>query len=441
MRKVVITGIGMVTPCGNKKEEFWANAISGKSFITAFTDFPGYNLKSRVKGSVRDFNIPDYDSAKKEKEHLGRPAQLALAAARDAAADSGLVPGTFNSERAGTCIGNAIANTPLSEEQFLAIKDLLQPENCAGQEELTALIREHLFVKTMFSTITTDVAARFGLKACAFTMTTGCTSGIDALGYAWEAVRSGTADIMFCGAAEAPVTCMTIASFDVIAAMSRKNAVPAAASSPFDATRDGFVLAEGAGMVILEELEHALERGAHIYCEVPGFATTSNAHHMTDLPAHGEFLSRTIKLALEAAGISPGMISYINAHGSSTPQNDLFETAAYKAVCGANAGKMPVSSFKSVIGHPLGAASMIEIVLCCLIFEHNILPPTVNLHHPDPGCDLDYVPHKPRALDVKYILKTASGFSGIHSALVLKRYGICQDNKWHSDLQGEINKE
>jgi 3-oxoacyl-(acyl-carrier-protein) synthase len=228
---------------------------------------------------------------------------------------------------------------------------------------------------------------------------------------------------MFAGAAEAPITPITFGAFDVVNVLSARNDNPEAASRPFDKKRDGFVLSEGAGILILEELQHALKRNARIYAEVMSFGTSCNAFHMTDLPADGTAMANCINLALTDAGMKPGEMDYINAHGSSTRMNDIFETSAYKMVFGDYAYKLPASSLKSMIGHPLAAANAIELVICSRIFEYNILPPTINQEERDPLCDLDYIPNEARAKRVNTIIKTSSGFSGIHSALVLKRFG------------------
>lgn len=227
---------------------------------------------------------------------------------------------------------------------------------------------------------------------------------------------------MFAGAAEAPITPVTFGAFDVVNVLSARNDHPERASRPFDKKRDGFVLSEGAGILILEELGHALARNAHIYAEVLGFGTSCNAFHMTDLPSDGTAMANCIKLALQDADLKPTNIDYINAHGSSTRMNDIFETSAYKMVFGDYAYKLPASSLKSMIGHPLAAANAIELVICSMIFQHNILPPTINQEEKDPLCDLDYIPNEARAKKVNTIIKTSSGFSGIHSALIVKRY-------------------
>jgi 3-oxoacyl-(acyl-carrier-protein) synthase len=274
----------------------------------------------------------------------------------------------------------------------------------------------------MFNTPSSEIAANYNLKGINCTISTGCTAGTDSIGFAYELIKEGRQTLIVAGAGEAPITPITFGAFDVIGAISKRNDEPHKASRPFDKKRDGFVLAEGCGIVIVEELEHARRRGAHIYCEIIGYGTSCNAYHMTDLPEDGLAMVQCIEETFKDAKIEKEKIDYINTHGSSTPQNDVFETNAYKLFFGDYAYKMPISSVKSMIGHPLAAANAVESVLCVMIFEKNILPPTINLDEPDSKCDLDYIPHKAREKCVDYILKTSSGFSGIHSALILKRY-------------------
>jgi 3-oxoacyl-(acyl-carrier-protein) synthase len=242
------------------------------------------------------------------------------------------------------------------------------------------------------------------------------------VGFALESIQDGEHEVMFCGAAEAPITPITFGAFDVVSVLSCRNDEPEAASRPFDNQRDGFVLSEGAGLLVLVELDHALSRNARIYCEVLGFGTSCNAFHMTDLPADGDAMVSSIALALKDAELRPGEIDYINAHGSSTKMNDIFETNAYKTVFGDYAYRLPISSLKSMIGHPLAAANAVEMTVCSMIFLKDILPPTINQEERDPQCDLNYIPNQAITKKVNTILKTSSGFSGIHSSLVLRRY-------------------
>ena len=302
------------------------------------------------------------------------------------------------------------------EEEFALVTD-------SGKNPIDpTIVRPDLYDASMFNTPSSELSAKYGLKGICNTISTGCTAGTDAVGFSLEAIQDGEADVMVTGASEAPITPITFGAFDVVNVLSVHNDEPEKASRPFDSKRNGFVISEGCGVLILEELNHALNRGARIYCEVIGFGTTCNAYHMTDLPAEGEAMSDSIKLALEDAGVTPKDLDYINAHGSSTKQNDVFETNAYKDSLGEYAYKIPISSLKSMIGHPLAAANAVELAVCSLIFERDILPPTINQEFPDPECDLDYIPNILRKKHINCMIKTSSGFSGVHSSLVLRRY-------------------
>lgn len=302
------------------------------------------------------------------------------------------------------------------EEEFALVTD-------SGKNPINpALVRPDLYDAAMFNTPSSELSAKYGLHAVCNTISTGCTAGTDSVGFAMEAIADGEADVMICGASEAPITPITFGAFDTVNVLSVHNAEPSKASRPFDNKRNGFVISEGAGVLICESLEHALNRGARIYAEVVGFGTTCNAYHMTDLPPEGDAMADSITLAMDDAGIMAEDIDYISAHGSSTRQNDVFETSAYKMALGKQAYNIPISSVKSMIGHPLAGANGIELALSSLMFERNMLPPTINQEEADPLCDLNYIPNQAIAKKVDCILKTSSGFSGIHSAMVLKRY-------------------
>ncbi len=422
MKRVVVTGMGVVAPTGIGVSEFWMNSLSGKSCITSFEDFPEFKLNSRVVGRIKGFDYKKYDISEAEAERMGRPVQLAIAAAREALDSSGINMGNMeNKEMMGVCISNAIADTPSSEEQFLKLRDYYHNKDKYTKEQLNKLIDRNFYSKCSFNCLATEISARYHIKGHVFTMSTGCVGGIDAIGYAYECIKNGDMDLMLCGAAEAPITLLTLASFDVIGATSKKNFPPEKASSPFDATRDGFVLSEGAGIVILEDFEHAKARNAPVYAEILSYETNCNAWHMTSLPEDGAPIVKIMNRALESANVLPVEIGYINAHGSSTPQNDIFETAAYKSVFGDYAYDIPISANKSMMGHPLGAASAIEFVRSCLVMQHGKIPPTINLEHPDEKCDLDYVPGVFREKEVNCMMSDASGFSGIHSVIVMKK--------------------
>lgn len=430
-RRVVITGMGLLTPLGNTLEHFWENSLQGKVGYDRLQGYEDMNLKSRVVGTIPAFEPLGRTADEAVRGAMGRPAILAVNAAVRAVEDAGLEFTKELRERSGVCIANAIADTPFSERTFLGL-------TASGQGPIDYGLGEgDLYRKGMFSYIAFDVAHQFGLQGEALVMSTGCTGGIDAVGYGYESIAAGEHDVMLCGASEAPISSMTISSFDAIGALTTKfNDDPKRASRPFERSRSGFVLSEGCAVVVLEELEHALRRNAPIYGEVTGFASTNNAYHMTDLPQDGEALALTMNEALRTAGIRPEEIGYINAHGSSTPQNDAFETAAYKRTFGEYAYSIPISSTKSMTGHPLSAASAIEIVHCLLALNEGYVPPTANLDEPDPACDLNYVPKQAVKRELDKILTNASGFSGIHSAMVLEsneycnRTGRLQTEQW-----------
>ena len=415
-RRVVVTGLGVLSPNGIGKEAFWENTVSGRSGVRRVTDYDVSQFRSQIAAQVADFDPFAFGLSREEVERMDRYVQFAVAGVEDAVADARFLFGDEVRERMGVCLANAICGTRYMDEEFLRVtnggKDPIDPRK----------VRPHLYDAAMFNTPSSEIAARYQLKGICATVSTGCTAGTDAVGVAYEVIQDGLADIMITGASEAPLCPITFASFDVLNVISARNDEPEKASRPFDKERDGFVLSEGCGLLVLEELGHALSRGAHIYCEINGFGTCCNAYHMTDLPADGDSMVPSINLALNDAGLLPEDIGYINAHGSSTKQNDVFETNAYKKVFGRRAYEIPTSSLKSMIGHPLAAANSIELVAGALTFETDILPPTINQEVSDPACDLDYVANKAREKRVDYILKTSSGFSGVHSSMILSRW-------------------
>jgi len=416
-RRVVITGIGTISPNGIGKENVWkgmSNGVSGVRLVGGF-DVSVFNTK--IAAEVRDFDPFKLGLTHEEAMRMDRYVQFGVVAGDMAIKDSGLNFKKENPERIGVCLANAICGTKYMEEEFALVTE-------DGKKPIDpSKVRPDLYDAAMFNTPSIELNTRYGLKGVCSTLSTGCTAGTDSLGFGLETIQDGEHDVMLCGAAEAPLTPITFGAFDVVNVLSVRNDEPEKASRPFDNKRDGFVLSEGAGILVLEELSHALKRNARIYCEVIGFGTSCNAFHMTDLPGDGMAMVSCISLALKDAGIKPADVDYINAHGSSTRMNDIFETSAYKTVFGDYAYKLPASSFKSMIGHPLAAANAIELTVCSLIFEKNILPPTINQEEKDPLCDLNYIPNKAIAKKVNMILKTSSGFSGIHSSLLLKRFG------------------
>jgi len=416
-RRVVITGIGTISPNGIGKDNAWKGFSSGKSAVKLVDGFDVSVFNTKIAAEARDFDPFKLGLTHDEAMRMDRYVQFGVVAGDMALKDSGINFSKVDLERIGVCLANAICGTKYMEEEFALVTD-------NGKNPIDPLrVRPDLYDAAMFNTPSIEISARYGFKGICDTLSTGCTAGTDSVGFALETIQDGIHDIMVCGAAEAPITPITFGAFDVVNVLSCRNDNPEAASRPFDNKRDGFVLSEGAGILVLEELNHALKRNARIYAEVLGFGTSCNAFHMTDLPSDGGAMVSCITLALKDAGIKPQEIDYINAHGSSTRMNDIFESNAYKTVFGDYAYKLPISSLKSMIGHPLAAANAIELTICSMIFEKNILPPTINQEEKDPQCDLDYIPNKAREKKVNIILKTSSGFSGIHSSLVMKRFG------------------
>lgn len=411
---MVITGGGVLSPNGIGKEAFWQATISGKSGIDKIKSFDTTGFLTKIGGEIDDFEPRFWGLSEQQIRRMDRYVQFAIVGTKMAVEDSMIDIAKEDRDRIGICIANAICGTKFMVEEFGVITE-------KGTLSINPkYLRPFLYEASTFNTPSQEISALYNIHGHCFTLSTGCTGGSDAVGAAYETIAYGEADIMIAGATEAPVTSIAIASFDIIGALTTKNDSPKSASRPFDKYRDGFVLSEGCGILILEELEHALDRKAHIYAEIAGFGTVNNAYHMTDLLPEGTALARSIKLALKDAGVNPQEIDYINAHGSSTPQNDICETNAIKLVFGEAAYKIPISSIKSMIGHPLAAANSIELISCILAIEENCMPPTINYEYPDPECNLDYIPNKAREGKVDIVLKTSSGFSGIHSSIILR---------------------
>ena len=415
-RRVVITGVGTISPNGVGKDNAWNAFVTGKSGVRRVDGFDVSVFNTKIAAEVRDFDPFKLGLTHEEVMRMDRYVQFGVVAGNMALKDSGIDLSKENPQAIGVCLANAICGTKYMEEEFALVTD-------DGKNPINpSKVRPDLYDAAMFNTPSIELSARYHLTGTCSTLSTGCTAGTDSIGFGLEAIQDGEQDVMICGAAEAPITPITFGAFDVVNVLSCRNDNPQAASRPFDNKRDGFVLGEAAGILILEELNHALQRNARIYCEVLGFGTSCNAFHMTDLPADGAAMTSCIVLALKDSGIKPEEIDYINAHGSSTRMNDIFETNAYKEVFGPYAYKLPISSLKSMIGHPLAAANAVELTICSQIFEKNILPPTINQEEKDPLCDLNYIPNKAIAKKVNTIIKTSSGFSGIHSSLVLRRF-------------------
>lgn len=348
---------------------------------------------------------------------MDRAAQFAVVCARNARADSGLTSDCLDPCRVGVAVGTAVGCSMTLEREYVVLSD-------GGRKWLVdhEYAVPELYRSFLPSSIAAEVASDLGAMGPAAVISTGCTSGIDAVGYACELIADGSADVMITGGSDAPITPITVVCFDVIKASSTRNDDPAGACRPFDRTRDGMVLAEGAAILVVEELEHARRRGAHIYAEITGFASRCNGFHMTGLKPDGREMAEAIQVAMAQARTDPADIQYINAHGSGTRQNDIHETAAFKRSLGHHAYRVPVSGIKSMIGHSLGGIGSIEIAACALAIQNGVIPPTANLHEPDPACDLDYVPLVAREQRTEVALCVGSGFGGFQSAMILSRW-------------------
>jgi act minimal PKS ketosynthase (KS/KS alpha) len=412
-RRVVITGIGVIAPGGQGAKAFWNLLTDGRTATRRISFFDPAPFRSQVAAEV-DFDPELSGLTPQEIRRMDRAAQFAVVTAREAVADSGLAFETIDPRRTGVTIGSAVGATMGLDEEYRTVSD-------GGRLELVdhTYAVPHLYNYMVPSSFATEVAWAVGAEGPATVVSTGCTSGLDAVGHAADLVREGTADVMIAGATDAPISPITVACFDAIKATTPRNDDPEHASRPFDASRNGFVLGEGSAVFVLEELQRARARGARIYAEVAGFATRSNAFHMTGLRPDGREMAEAIRVALDEARMNPEDIDYINAHGSGTKQNDRHETAAFKRSLGEHARRTPVSSIKSMVGHSLGAIGSIEIAASVLAMVHNVVPPTANLHTPDPECDLDYVPLTARDQLTDSVLSVGSGFGGFQSAIVL----------------------
>ncbi|MFE3718141.1 beta-ketoacyl-[acyl-carrier-protein] synthase family protein [Streptomyces cyaneofuscatus] len=414
-RRVVITGIGVLAPGGVGTKSFWELLSAGRTATRTLSAFDPTPYRSRIAAEI-DFDPQEHGLLPQDLRRMDRAAQFAVTTAREALADSGLELQGQDPARIGVTIGNAVGATISLESEY----------RVASNDGRLSLVDHtyappHLYNQLVPSSFATEVAWAMGAEGPSAVVSTGCTSGIDSVGHAADLIREGTADIMFTGATEAPISPITVACFDAIKATSTYNDDPEHASRPYDRTRGGFVLGEGSAGFVLEELESARRRGAHIYAEIAGYASRCNAYHMTGLRADGVEMSAAIDAALDEARLDATDIDYVNAHGSGTKQNDRHETAAFKRSLGEHAYKVPVSSIKSMIGHSLGAIGSVEIAASALAMEHNVVPPTANLNTPDPELDLDYVPHTAREVRTDTVLTVGSGFGGFQSAMVLTR--------------------
>jgi 3-oxoacyl-[acyl-carrier-protein] synthase II len=409
-RRVVITGMGVITPLGSDLNIFWQNLLAGNSGIGPVTRFDATNFDCKIGGEVKDFNPEDFMPAK-ETRRTDRFTQYAVGAAKLAVADSKLECGKEDLNRVGVLIGSGIGGMETIEEQTAILLK-------KGPGRVSPFMIPMLIVNMAGG----YVSMLLGAKGPNLAVVSACATATHAIGEAARAIVHNDADVMIAGGSEAAITQLGYAGFCSMRAMSTRNNEPQRASRPFDAERDGFVMGEGAGVCILESLEHAKRRGARIYCDIAGYGITGDAYHMSAPAPEGEGAARSMAMALSHAKLNPEQIDYINAHGTSTPVGDKCETQAIKKVFGAHAKKLAVSSTKSMTGHLLGAAGAVETAVCALAIQHNIVPPTINYENPDPECDLDYVPNKAREMKVDACVNNSLGFGGHNATLIVKRH-------------------
>ena len=409
-KRVVVTGVGAVTPIGNSPSEYWEGLLSGRNGIGPITLFDASQHKCRIAGEVNSFDAQQYMDGK-EAKRMDRFAQFAVAASLQALADAQFTINELNAEQVGVIIGTGVGGIKVLEEQQTVYLNR-GPDRCSP-------FMVPMMIANMAAGLTAIHTGAKGPNSCPVT---ACAAGSNAIGDAFRLIQSGYAQAMICGGAEAAVTPLSVAGFASARALSTRNEHPECASRPFDRDRDGFVLGEGAGILLLEELGHALSRGARIYSEMVGYGMTCDAYHMTAPVPGGEGAARAIQLAIKDANLSPEQVSYINAHGTSTAANDVTETAAIKKALGEAAYKIAISSTKSMTGHLLGGSGGIEAVATVLAIESDRIPPTINLDNPDPECDLDYVPHSSRAQKVEVALSNSFGFGGHNVTIAFKKY-------------------
>ncbi len=410
-RRVVVTGMGTITPVGNDVATTWRSLIEGKSGTAPITKFDASNFPVKFAAEVKGFNPLDY-MERKEAKRADQYTQYAVAAARQAMTNADLVERNgMDPDRIGVIIGSGIGGLKSFEEQHDVYRE-------RGVGKISPF-----FIPMFIADIAAGIVSMmFNAKGPNYATVSACATSAHAIGDAYRTIQYGDADMMITGGAEATVTPMAIGGFANMKALSERNDSPETASRPFDATRDGFVMGEGAGILILEELEHALSRGATIYAEIVGYGATGDAYHLTAPAPDGEGAQRAMKRALRDAGLEPKDIQYINAHGTSTPANDFNETRAIQAVFGDQAKKVNVSSTKSATGHMLGAAGAVEAVISTLVVGNGIIPPTINYHHPDPELDLNYTPNTSVKREVNAVLSNSFGFGGHNTTLAIKRY-------------------
>ncbi|MEW6096693.1 MAG: beta-ketoacyl-ACP synthase II [bacterium] len=409
--RVVVTGIGMATPIGIGKEKFWKSVVSGENGIGRVSLFPVDDYECQIAGEVRDFD-PNLYMDKKEVKRSDRFTQFAIACAKLAVEDAKIeLPGNENPDQIGVYIGSGIGGLSTIEAEHTVLLE-------KGARKVSPFLIPMLIIDIASG----KVAIHYGAKGPNSAVVTACASGAHAIGDAFRIIERGEAEIMIAGGAEAAITPLGLAGFSSMKALSTRNDDPEHASRPFDKFRDGFVMAEGAGIVILESLQHAKARNAYIYAEIIGYGMTGDAYHITSPAPQGEGAARAMQRALQDANLTPQQINYINAHGTSTLLNDKCETEAIKAVFGEYAYSIPVSSTKSMTGHMLGAAGAVEFIISCLTIEKGVIPPTINYEYKDTECDLDYVPNQAREQEIHVALSNSLGFGGHNVSLIVKRY-------------------
>ncbi|WP_432400632.1 beta-ketoacyl-ACP synthase II [Wukongibacter sp. M2B1] len=409
-RRVVITGIGVISPIGSGKENYWNALRNGVNGVDTITKFDVADYKTQMAAEVKDFDPTDFID-KKEAKRMDRFTQFAVVAAKQAIEDSGMNLDEIDKDRFGVALGSGVGGIETLENEHTKLSE-------KGPRRVSPF-----FIPMMISNIGAGrISIELGARGPSTTSVSACASSTNSIGDAFRIIERGEADIMCTGGAEASITPLSVAGFCTMKAMSTRNDDPKTASRPFDKERDGFVMGEGAGILIMEELEHAKKRGAQIYGEIVGYGMSSDAYHITSPAPDGEGAARSMKYAINDAGIKPEDVDYINAHGTSTPYNDKFETMAIKTVFGDHAYKLAVSSTKSMTGHLLGAAGSIEAIACLLAVKEDFIPPTINYMNPDPELDLDYVPNEGKSRVVNYALSNSLGFGGHNATILLKKY-------------------
>ena len=406
-RRVVITGLGAITPVGNNVETFWSNLKKGVSGIRKIEAFDTTDYDCQIGGEVRDFDPKPFFRNPKDIRRTDRFAQLALAAAKMALENSGVDLEKLNRDRFGVIVSSGIGGLKTLEDQYT----ILLRKGPARTSPFTI----PMLISNMASGL---ISMEYGLRGPNLCIVTACATSNNAIGESWRMIKFGDADIFLAGGSEASIVAIGLAGFSAMRALSTRNDEPERASRPFDRDRDGFVMSEGAGVVVVEELEHAKARGAKIYCELAGYGLTADAYHMTAPPPNGEGAARAMQLALEHACISPDQVDYINAHATSTDIGDIIETRAIKKVFGDYAHKVSISSTKSMTGHLLGGAGAMEMAACLLAIRDGVIPPTINLENPDPQCDLDYTANKAKEKKVRVVMNNSFGFGGHNATLV-----------------------